>query len=208
MNRKTKYHPFLLILAAIFSAALAGCTHMILPPKAPYTAYAPQEKIPLKVALNITDELRKAKSENHFMGDKWVIPVGDSIAQNAGVLSRHMFAQVVDIANGGQPPGEAVDAFLTPKVAYINRTQGATSFGESIVSIKLEWTLSDPTGKAIWVDTVSGQSSGSTGWTDPEKILKKALEDVLMKSQQGIMASEAIRQFASKKSARADAPPR
>jgi hypothetical protein len=95
-----------------------------------------------------------------------------------------------------------VDATLTPKVAYINRTQGATSFGKSIVSIKIEWTLSEPGGSVIWVDTVSGESSGSTGWSDPEKILQKALEDVLTKSQHAISSADAVRQFASKRQAK------
>ena len=55
---------------------------------------------------------------------------------------------------------------LTPKVAYINRTVGATSFGKSITSIKVEWTLAEPSGQTIWADTygvltkyTSGRSS-------------------------------------------------
>jgi len=60
----------------------------------------------------------------------------------------------------------------------------------------LEWNLTDPGGRSIWLETVSGESSGSTGWTDPEKILGKALEDVLKKSQEAIASSEAIRQYA------------
>jgi len=60
----------------------------------------------------------------------------------------------------------------------------------------LEWNLTDPGGRSIWLETVSGENSGSTGWTDPEKILGKALEDVLKKSQEAIASSEAIRQYA------------
>lgn len=180
------------------SLAFTGCTHTIRPPQTPYLGYATQQKIPLKVALNLTDELRKSKYERHSMGYVWVIPIGDSVAQNAGVLARHAFADVVGVNNGAQPPNGPVDAILTPKVAYLNRTQGATSFGKSIVSLKLEWTLTDVAGKTIWLDTITGESSGSTGWTDPEKVLKAALEDALTKSQQAISSSEAIRQFASR----------
>ena len=198
----TTYRKTLLLVPVLVSLLLAGCTHMINPPKQAFTGYAPQEKIHLKVALNITDELRKAKSENHFMGDTWVIPIGNSIAQNAAALARHTFTEVVDVSNGGEPQNGPVDATLTPKVAYINRTQGATSFGKSIVSIKIEWTLSGPGGSVIWVDTVSGESSGSTGWSDPEKILQKALEDVLTKSQHAISSADAVRQFASKRQAK------
>jgi hypothetical protein len=194
MNKQT------LRCAVILAAVLltAGCTHMIRPPKQPFTAYLDGNRIQLKVGLNITDELLAAKGETHSMGDTWVIPIGPSIATNAEVLMKHTFEDVVKMKNGQLPPNESVAAILTPKVAYINRTMGATSFGESIVDIKVEWTLSDVNGNTIWVDTINGQSSGSTGWTNPEKILKKALEDLLTKSQQAISSASAIRQFAQK----------
>ena len=189
------------VLGAVSSVFLvAGCTHIIKPPKQAFTAYVSQAKIHLKVGLNITDELLKAKGEAHSMGDVWVIPIGPYIATNANVLALHVFDEVVCLKDGQRPANEIVSATLTPRVAYINRTMGATSFGESIVDIKVEWTLIDAIGNTIWVDTINGQSSGSTGWSDPETVLRRALEDLLIKSQQAISSAEAIRQFAQKKS--------
>src|SRR5882724_4435578 len=131
MNNKIYHHSFILGFA-LSACLVTGCTHMIQPPKQPFTAYAGQEKIHLKVGVNVTDELRKAKWEKHSMGDTWIIPIGNSIATNAPVLSRHLFDDVVEMSNGQIPPSETVAAILTPKVGYINRTTGATSFGESI----------------------------------------------------------------------------
>ena len=199
MNNKTYCRTFVLI-SALSSFLMSGCTHMIAPPKQPFTAYVGQEKIHLKVGVNITEELLKAKSEYHSMGDTWVIPIGNSIATNASVLARHIFDDVVVMSNGQLPPNESVAAILTPKVAYINRTVGATSFGKSIVDMKLEWMLSDLKGNTIWVDTIDGQSSGSTGWSKSTKVLKKALEDLLLKSEQAISSAQAIKQFAQKTS--------
>ena len=199
MNNQT-YRRLSISVCVLATFLTAGCTHMIRPPKQPFTAYVGQDKIHLKVGVNVTDELRKAKSEYHSMGDVWVIPIGDSIATNACVLAQHTFDDEVGMVNGQLPPNETVAAILTPRVAYINRTVGATSFGESIVDIKVEWTLSDSKGNIIWVNTINGQSSGSTGWTSPEKILKRALEDLLTKSQQAIASAPAIREFASKPS--------
>jgi hypothetical protein len=68
-----------------------------------------------------------------------------------------------------------------------------------IVDIKVEWSLADPNGNSIWVDTIDGQSSGSTGWTNPEKILKRAEEDLLLKSEQAMASAPAIKQFAQGK---------
>ena len=87
MNNKTYCRTFVLI-SALSSFLMSGCTHMIAPPKQPFTAYVGQEKIHLKVGVNITEELLKAKSEYHSMGDTWVIPIGNSIATNASVLDR------------------------------------------------------------------------------------------------------------------------
>jgi hypothetical protein len=113
------------------------------------------------------------------------------------VLAQHVFTEVVAAASLDEGTSQA-DAILTPKVAFISRTVGATSFGKSITAIKVEWTLAEPSGQTIWSDTISGESSGSTGWSNQEKVLKKALEDLLMKSQQAMSSSEAIRQFTRK----------
>ena len=147
----------------------------------------------LKVGVNLTDELRMAKN------DKWNIPIGESLATNAPMLARHLFDDVVDMSNGQLPANETVSAILTPKVAYINRTVGATGGGESIMDIKVEWTLSDSNGNTIWVNTIDGRRSASTR-TKPKKVAHKALEDLLLKSQRAISSAQAIEQFAQKQS--------
>ena len=104
--------------------ATSGCTIMIKPPAKSFTGYPPAERINLNVGLQLTDELRKAKWEKHSMGDTWVIPIGKAVAENAGVLARQTFSEVVDLRNDESTHDRGVDAVLTPKVAYINRTQG------------------------------------------------------------------------------------
>src|SRR5438445_712167 len=101
MTNKTYSRAFILV-SALATLLAAGCTHMIQPPKQPFAGYTPQEKLKLKIGLNITDELLKAKWEKHSMGDTWVIPIGDAIAKNAGGLARHSFEEVVAAGNGSQ----------------------------------------------------------------------------------------------------------
>ena len=190
MNTKT-YSQTLILVSALSSWLAAGCMTGL--PKGPFKAYAGQEKIHLKVGVNVTEELRTAKN------DKWNIPIGESLAANAPELARHLFDDVVDMSNGQLPPNQRVAAILTPKLAYTTRTVGATAGGESIVDVKVEWTLSDPIGNTIWVNTVNGQSSGKTR-TNPNKVAQKALEDLLLKSQHAISSAPAIREFAQKES--------
>jgi hypothetical protein len=189
MNNKA-YSRILVLISALSSLLVAGCASIT---NQPFTAYVGQEKIHLKVGVNVTDELRMAKN------DKWNIPIGESIATNAPVLARHIFDDVVDMSNGQLPANETVAAILTPKVAYINRTVGASGGGESVVDIKVEWTLSEANGNAIWVNTIDGRSSASTR-TKPKKVARKALEDLLLKSQRAISSAQAIKQFAQKQS--------
>ena len=146
---------------------VASCTHTINPPKEPFTGYAEAERIPLKVQLRITDELRSAKWERKAMGDTWIIPIGKSIAQNADVLAQHTFREVV--ASGGAD----ADALITPRVAYIDQTVGATAAGPSIVTIKVEWAISDAAGNVIWLDTVSGEAKARPGLTGGSRNLSR-----------------------------------
>ena len=179
-------------------ALLTGCTHMIQPPKTPFTDYPENAKLPLKVAVNLTDELRKTTKERHSLGDTWAVSIGPWLADNVPILAKHTFSDVVEVNNGALPP-KLVDAILTPKVAYINQTVGANSGGESIISIKVEWLLGDLSGNVIWLDTIAGQCSGYTGSSHPEANLKKALEDMLRNSQREVLTSQAIRHFSENK---------
>jgi hypothetical protein len=49
------------------------------------------------------------------------------------------------------------------------------------------------------VNTIDGRSSASTR-TRPNKVARKALEDLLLKSEHSISSAQAIKQFAQKTS--------
>lgn len=174
---------------------LAGCTSVIEPPKKPFTDYAPQKKIDLTVGVRITEDLKKAKWEK----EPWEIPIGIWVAPNAKRLAEHVFARVVDVDGTVPASGSGVDAILTPRVAFINRTLGATSVGDSLVAVKVEWDLRTLSGQPIWIETTSGEASGSTGWTYPETILEKALSQLQKNTQVAINSSQSIARFASRK---------
>ena len=136
------WHLILPVALCVFT--LIGCTATIRPPQETFTGYAPQEKIRLKIGLNVTDELRAAKWEKNLAGTQ-VIPIGESLAQNSETLARPVFTEVVPVRGTTQSETTKVEAILTPKLAYINRTMGATSVGKSIIAIKVEWDLTTPT---------------------------------------------------------------
>ncbi len=156
--------------------------------------YNPNEKINLKVAVNLTDELRKTQYEHYQWGVTENQPVGSKLAEYVPSLARQTFLDVVEINNGAPPP-KPVDAVLTPKLAFFGVRP---NFGTISVDVKLEWTLVDPDGSVIWADTCTGQITGRGG-LGFQDLLGEAMERALVRSQAEIASSEAIRQFARKK---------
>lgn len=181
----------LLVIGLLFT----GCTTVIKP--APRSIqYSTNEKIPLKIALNLTDDLRNAKWEQRAMiGGSTIMAVGPALTDDAPQLARNTFADVQAINNNARPPNP-VDAVLTPKMAFIGIEYGQTMFSKDTITIKMEWSLADPTGNMLWADTITGLGSSKGGFS---KDLTLAIEDVLKKSQDAMLTSAAIRQAASKK---------
>lgn len=156
-----------------------------------HTGYRDREKIHLAVAVNKTDELNKFK---------WLagVTIGPLIAESAPVLAQHTFTDVVVVTNGAVQP-TPVDAILTPIITHANETRGANNSGESIVSLKVEWTLKDPNGDTFWVETFTGEGRGAAGSAYRANLLEDAYKQVMSKSQEGMWFSRAIREYAAKK---------
>jgi hypothetical protein len=191
-----KYYATNVTLRALFLLLfLTACTIVIEAPKTPFTGYQPREKINLRVGLNLTDEFCNAKWEKKRTGDTWIIPIGNALCMNADTLSHQLFGEVILIGQTPNQENSGVDVILTPRLAYITHTRGATSFGKCVVSIKIEWLFTDIHGKTIWVDTVGGQGIG-TQWTGHKKLVKGAVENLFKKSYEAISSSREIRKFA------------
>jgi len=192
MNARPKTHVWLLLWPGLL--LLASCTS-VTKPKALSTTYLSTEKIPLKIALNITDELRKANWELEVMGSREIMEVGPTLAKEVTSCARNTFIEVVEISNGSVPPAP-VDAILTPNVASIDRKPGQTLFSKDAVTIAIQWTLIDPSQKLLWEGAAAGQGMNGSGWAS---VLTQAIEKSLRKSQFVMLSSQSIQQFAAKK---------
>jgi hypothetical protein len=186
------------LMCASGALLLASCTITHNVPQTQFASYTPVEKIHLRVALNITDELRKTRYDFHELGETDIWPLGPLLVDNVLVLARQTFMDVVEIENGSAPP-KPVDAVLTLRVPYLGEKAGPGSmFSESGFFMKFEWTLINPNGDVIWADTVAGEKC-SASWMGLAKFITLAMENTLQKSQQAMLSSQAIRQFAAKK---------
>ena len=183
---------------------LAGCTTVYEAPANISVNYPAANKIPLSVELRLTDELRAAQWLRKSMGDKFVMPLGVVLSDHAEAMSRHLFSKVTvakENVSGSAPVHH--DATLLPKPVAIERSIGATAFGESILTVVLEWTLTDSNGQLVWVDTIKGrgiENSGNvfTHRSNASDQIEAMIKDLFEKSYKAISNSPEIRSLAAR----------
>lgn len=180
---------------------LVSCTHIIKVPLEPVENYLQKKKINLNVALHITEELKNAKWERHSMGDTWILPLGDAFVQNAELMSRELFTNVIVKNDITSLHESEVDAILTPKMILVEQSIGVTAFSDNTITTMFEWSLKDLKGDIVWVDTIKGEATthGGNIFTykkNYKKRVKALIEDLFQKSFQAISSSSEIRELA------------
>lgn len=185
--------------AALLLVATA-CTHTYEAPEEPLAIPSSGTVQPLAVRLQLSPELRAAKWERRFMGDKWVMPLGDALAANSEAVARAAFA---DVESG---EGAATDRpTLTTTLVALDRTMGATAFGESILDLVLEWRLTAADGSLVWVETVRGRGTRHTGnlvtqHGNAREQIGEALTQLFTRSYEVLVGSPEIRAWATRRS--------
>jgi hypothetical protein len=198
--RKVRITARILIAPAIcFALGTVACTHTYNISVDPISEYPTKERIHLKVALLLPQELRDAKFERHGGGDTWVIPLGEAFYKNAAQVSEQLFSDVVIVSNGAEMAG--VDAILIPTMqlaASTVRSRGQ----EQVTTVMFKWHLTDPDGNTVWVETIRGEGK-SGGLPFANDGLKKRLqalnEDLFHKSFEAMASSLEIRDFAERR---------
>ncbi len=190
-------------LAGIFLVCLlAGCTTVYKAPTNTSVNYPTTNKIPLSVELRLTDELRAAQWVRESMGSTFVMPLGGVLSDHAKSMSRRLFAKVT-VTEKNVPDSAPVggDAALSVKPVAIERSIGATAFGDSVLTVALEWTLTDSNGQLVWVDTIKGQGVRNSGNVFTHKSnasnqIEDMVKDLFEKSYTAISNSPEIRSLA------------
>lgn len=168
------------------------------------TEYTINQKTDLSVNLCINADFRTAKWQKKILGSDFTIFLGDQLAKNASEMTDILFKNVIISRTPIPNAANRVDAILTPKIMAIERTMGATSLGESILLVVLEWRLEDTQGNIIWIDTIKGMGRAPTGniynhKRHTESQLRMLLKDLFHKSFQSAKKAVAIRQYVARK---------
>lgn len=176
-----------------------GCTFIYEQPLHDLTLSSPNDKVDLNIKLIMTDEFRNKKWTQKSRGDTFILPIGDNLVHNSVKLIKNVFTDPVILEEGKKPQNNTdAEYIMKPKVVFIEQTFGVTAFSKAKTSIGVEWTLSNLSGNAVWVETVKGTGLGKAGnaFTQEEhqkKRLKKALQDLFEKSQKAMLTSRLLR---------------
>jgi hypothetical protein len=199
---KTKNARGIVRLLQVFSITfvLASCTVVYHVPLEPVEC--PQrDKIDLKVALCLTEELRNAKWEKKKMGDTYTLPLGEAFSLNAEMVARALFSNVLVTNNATNSVEAWVDTILTPRMVSVQLTRPLFIWEESKIAVIFEWSLKDVKGDIIWVDTITGVGKGTIKRYSKDSAMEAVemlLEDLFQKSFQVMSSSMEIRRFADK----------
>jgi len=190
-----------LSLVLVTSAVLmaTGCTHhyVIDATSCSFKENAPKNNI--SVGLILSEELKTAGWQKEFMGDHFVMDLGDQFAEVSRCVAKVAFASVLEASNKPGIQGQ-VDAYLIAKVSKISRTMGATAFGRSDLSVVFEWRFEDKDGKLIWVDTIHAKGTSATGnifshKKEAKKQGQMMMEDLMNQSHHAISNAVEIKRF-------------
>ncbi len=184
---------------------LAGCTPTLVVYKAPETISVPYpnvKKIPLTVELRLNEEL---------LGAQWtpeckcvVIPLGAVLSEQAESMSRKLFTGLIVAKSAADGAPTKSDAILSPKPVAIERTLGASAFGDSVLTVVLEWTMKDANGRLVWVDATKGHGVAKSGnaftyRSNATDQIGALVKDLFLKSYRLISGAKEFRALAQRR---------
>lgn len=191
------------LLIGVAAVGASACTTVLDHPVKAVQGYAPAQRIDMKVALVLSDELRQARWERSAGGETVVLPFGEHLATNSENVARALFSGVTVQTSPGPVPPEAA-GLLVPRMVFIEQSFGIWVWDDANITMGLEWTFKDRDGRVVWVDTVKGTGTNATGnlFTSRTRMTERAglvIEDVFRKSFDAIAGARALRDFAARK---------
>lgn len=116
-------------------------------------------------------------------------------------MAGHVFSSVEVFDHKPTADETAAPILLTPKFVDTSATTTISSWGKREIIILLEWTTTNREGKDLWIQTVQGSGTGSTGnvftrGKQKKKILRRAIDDLMAVSRLRLLESPELRGFA------------
>ncbi len=161
----------------------SGCTYTYPLNATTLEHWPPHKQQNLKVDLVLPDAYSQYTYDWVQAGAHTLFPIGPALTNNTIALSKQAFAHV-SVRRGKAPQSPEVDAVLTPKVTdfELSLTSSALDGSHPMkMSVDVEWTMTDPKGKLLWVKTVRGaveREMGLRGFGD-ERVISEHVDLVM-----------------------------
>ena len=200
MNKKMR-----LCLAFLLVPFLFACGSRFTMPVSTINVPDDQTQIDMPITLLLNDELCNLESELQVGFGGTLVVGGDTLCENAEIVAKKAFSQVHVIRGQNAESSDSVSsmAVLSPKFVDIEFSMAMWSGSPNNVTLSVEWPISSKDGKLIWTDTISGSAVAASGnrFTYEEIVLEQmqdALNDLFVKSYEGLVSSIEIRKFVKK----------
>jgi hypothetical protein len=178
---------------------LCGCTKQTMRPKsvAGLTGAGP---VPLVVELRLSEEYRQADWGKGLLAGMPRSHFGKHLVLNTEDCARAAFATVVVPGASPSAAQGSANAVLIPRLTEANVVIPGGGYSKVVTTMSLEWSLQDPSGKLIWVDTFKSESRGpappAKGRDQFERRFDAMFRDVFSASYRAMTSSPEIRKFA------------
>lgn len=121
-------------------------------------------KLPMKAALVLTPEFcaTKIKPKGPALTKEWgSFDVGKAACEQLEPALKDTFSSLTRVA--APPAGQEAQLLLLPRIVDVNATTAIGAFSNREMVVVLEWTVKDPTGNTVWLETVQGSAKHHMG---------------------------------------------
>jgi hypothetical protein len=161
------------------------------------TAPAPGQKLNLSAAVVLDPQFCATKiKKNHEEFE-----VGRAACDSLKPILEQGFTGLTSVAAAA----DAVDAqlVLAPRFVDVSATKTMGAFSTRELTVLLEWTVKDKSGRTVWIETVQGtgknhMGNGFTYKTDLKEIIRYAVKDLAQNSVAAMDASPELRKLERK----------
>lgn len=158
------------------------------------TAGAADQRLNLNAAVVVSQEFCATKiKKNHESFEVGKASCADlKSALEQGFSSLTSVTSDKDVANA--------QAILLPRFVDVSATKTMGAFSSRELTVLLEWTVKDKSGRTVWIETVQGTGKNHMGnaftyKTDLREIIRYAVEDLAHKSVAAMDASPELRKL-------------
>lgn len=165
------------------------------------TAQPAGQKLSFNAALVLSPEFCATKTKKGTWGvNQETFPIGKAACTELEPALKNAFSNLTSVQEA--PSSGSPQVVLVPRFVDIGATQKLGAFSNRELVVLVEWTVKDPAGKTLWVETVQGSAKHHMGnaFTHNKNlklIVNDSVKDMAEQSASKMAASPELRKVAA-----------